>query len=95
MRHPRVRIAKLGKNRAWGLYDGTIHIDPRTKGKARLEVLIHEMAHHLWPEMSEEEVTDKAARLSDFLHRQNVRIIEPEKKSLKDLNESHSRIRPA
>jgi hypothetical protein len=95
MKHPRVRIAKLGKNKAWGLYDGVIHIDPRTKGKARLEVLTHEYFHHLWPDMPEQEVTDKAARLSDFLHRQNVRIIEPEKKSLKELNESRSRILPA
>lgn len=84
MKHPRVVVRNLGKRRAWGLYDGTIWIDPRSKGKARLEVLIHEYFHHLWPDMPEDEVGAKSALLADFLHRQHTRIIEPESKSLKE-----------
>lgn len=89
LKHPRVVVRKLGKQRAWGLYNGTILIDPRSKGKARLEVLIHEYFHHLWQDMPEVEVTDKAKLLADFLHRQHVRIIEPEKRSLQELNETN------
>lgn len=82
--HPRVVVKKLGKERAWGIYNGVITIDPRARGKAKLEVLIHEYFHHLWPKMSEEEVTRNAAKLADFLHRQNVRMIESERKSLRE-----------
>jgi hypothetical protein len=83
-RHPRVVVQKLGKRRAWGLYDGTIWVDPRSRGKARLEVLIHEYFHHLWPDMPEEEVEAKSALLADFLHEQHVRITESETKSLNE-----------
>jgi hypothetical protein len=85
MKHPKVIVTKLGKQGAWGLYDGKIYIDPRLKGKARLECLVHEYLHHLCPEMTEEAVTDKGRRLADFLHKNHVRIIEPENKSLKEL----------
>ncbi len=52
----------------------------------RLEVLIHEYLHHLWPDKAEEAVTEAADRLADFLHRQNVRITEPDGVSLKNLD---------
>ena len=85
-RHPKVKIEKLARQRAWGTYDGIIRIDPRTRGKARLEVLIHEYLHHLWPDKAEEAVTEAADRLADFLHKQHVRVIEPDGVSLKDLD---------
>ena len=77
-RHPRVILKKLGRERAWGYYDGEIHIDPATKGKARLEVLIHEYMHHLQPSYTEDTVTRDAKLLADFLHKNHVRITEPE-----------------
>ena len=77
-RHPKVIIKKLGRERAYGYYDGEIYIDPRTKGKARLEVLVHEYLHHLDPSATEATVTRNAKLLADFLHKNHVRITEPE-----------------
>lgn len=81
-RHPKVIIKKLGRERAWGYYDGRIYIDPATKGQARLEVLIHEYMHHLRPAYTEETVTRDAKLLADFLHQNHVRMTEPESTGL-------------
>ena len=82
-RHPKVVIKKLGRERAWGMYSlDEIEIDPRTKGKARIEVLVHEYLHHLDPSTPEATVTRHAKLLADFLHKNHVRITEPESKSL-------------
>jgi len=77
-KHPKVVYKKLGKQNAWGMYhsDGVIEIDPRLKGEKKLDILIHEEIHHLFPELSEEEVTAKASELANFLWKQNVRFIE-------------------
>lgn len=83
-RHPKVILKKLGRERAWGYYDGEICIDPATKGKARLEVLIHEFSHHLRPSYTEAVVTRDSKLLADFLHKHNVRIIEPHDKGLNE-----------
>ena len=85
MRHPQVIIRKLGQHKAWGLFDGEIHIDPRTKGRARIEVLLHERLHGIHPDMEEEDVRRTAAILADFLHRNHVRVVEPDKHGLDDL----------
>ena len=78
-KHPKVVIKKLGREKAWGTYcDNEIEIDPRTKGKARLEVLVHEYLHHLDPSATEATVTRNAKLLADFLHKNHVRITEPE-----------------
>lgn len=47
-KQPRVRERKLGRHRAIGLLHprGLIEIDPRIKGKLRLDTLIHEFDHH-------------------------------------------------
>ena len=78
-------IKKLGRERAWGFYcDGEIHIDPATKGKARLEVLIHEMMHHLRPSYTEAVVSRDSKLLADFLHKHDVRVTEPHDKGLNE-----------
>ena len=78
-------LRKLGRERAWGLYSlDEIEIDPRTTGKARLEVLIHEYDHHLDPSLPEKTVASNAKKLADFLHKHHVRIIEPNNKGLNE-----------
>ena len=50
---------KLGQRKAWGLYyhgDDKIEIDPRQKQKQYLHVLIHELLHMAFNELSEEGV---------------------------------------
>lgn len=77
-RLPEVKERKLGRHKADGLYlpDGTIEIDPRIRGKRRLEVLIHEIDHHLHPEKTEEAVTKDAEKIAEILWRERVRIID-------------------
>ena len=83
-RHPKVILKKLGRERAYGYYDGDIYIDPATKGKARLEVLIHEFMHHLRPAYTEAVVTRDSKLLADFLHKHDVRVTEPHDKGLNE-----------
>lgn len=75
MSSPTVVERKLGRHKADGLYwpDGTIEIDPRIKGKRRLETLIHEMMHHRQPHWTEEHVTKEAEVMAKFLWKNGVR----------------------
>jgi len=75
MKHPPVVIKKLGREKAWAFYtpDGTIELDPRTKGKTLLRVLIHEYLHHEHPEWTEEKVHDLSLKIGDFLWKQGYR----------------------
>jgi predicted SprT family Zn-dependent metalloprotease len=50
---------KLGRRKARGVYYPElkhIEVDPRLKGEEELEVIIHEMTHHLLPYLDEEAV---------------------------------------
>lgn len=75
---PSFKERKLGKHKARGLYwpDGLIEIDERLRGMERLEVLLHEIDHHLHPDKSEEEVTRDAEKTAELLWGQRVRIID-------------------
>jgi hypothetical protein len=80
MKHPKLIHKKLGKERVWGFYDkakNTIELDERLKGKKKLEILVHEYFHHLFPFMDEETVTKSAKDLTDFLWKHHLRIVEP------------------
>lgn len=76
---PQVVERKLGRHRAWGFAHehGLIEIDERAKGLGKLELLLHEHFHLLDWNMSEAEVTRRARKVAKFLHKNNVRIIEP------------------
>lgn len=80
-RKPKVTERKLGRERADGLYhsDGLIEIDPRLKGKNRLDTLIHEHLHHYFPEMSEDRVEKIATGMANTLWKNRVRIIDSDK----------------
>ena len=63
-KQPTISERKLGRHQAHGLCwdDGTIEIDPRLKGKKRLEIVCHEIIHHLAPDWDEQKVL-KAGRI--------------------------------
>lgn len=73
---PEVVERKLGRHRADGLWwpSGVIELDPRIKGRRRLEVLIHEMMHERHPHWTEEHVTSEAEVMARFLWKQGVRL---------------------
>ena len=75
---PPVIERKLGRHKADGLCwdDGTIEIDPRLKGKRRLETRIHEMLHHRNPHWTEEKVETEGEILARFLWKHGVRTLD-------------------
>ena len=79
MKHPKVIVRKLGKEKAWGQYhedDNLIEIDDRLKGKLKLEVMIHERTHAHFKEMTESDVDRFAKTISDFLWKHHVRFVD-------------------
>lgn len=67
---------KLGRAKAWGMAhadDNIIEIDPRAKGRKRLELLIHEALHLLNPTMSENEVIRQSKKICLTLWTDNYR----------------------
>lgn len=74
---------KLGRHKAVGLAhgNGKIEVDERLKGKHHLDVLIHEFLHEWEWCLPERIVTSLATSLAKFLHRNRVRIIEPDTQS--------------
>lgn len=66
-----------GKADGWAyLGQGKVLIDSRLKGRARLEVELHEALHCLFPQMSEETVTDGARDVSRVLWHLGYRLRE-------------------
>lgn len=57
---------KLGREKADGLTlgDGRIYVDPRQSGADELDTVLHELLHHVCPDMSEEDVAKKSAAMA-------------------------------
>ena len=74
----KVKYAKLGKQKAWGIAHGDefIEIDERLKGKKHLEILLHECLHILLPQLTEEEVIKYSIILTNTLWKERYRRIE-------------------
>lgn len=75
----KVVYRKLGKERAWGQAhtdSNTIEIDPRLKGRKKMEILIHEALHILNPDMSETKVLDQGRRIANLLWKQHFRQVD-------------------
>jgi len=72
---PTITERKLGRWRADGLCwnDGTIEIDSRLKGKARLETVCHEIIHHLAPDWTEAKVLHAGRIMGNALWKQGYR----------------------
>jgi hypothetical protein len=75
---PIIKERKLGKHRARGLCwsNGIIEIDERLRGMERLEILLHEIDHHLHPDKAEEDVATDAETVAKILWAQRVRIVD-------------------
>jgi hypothetical protein len=70
---------KLGKEKAYGIADhntNTLEIDSRLIGKKHLEILLHEGAHLLLPEMNEEGIVRLSASLTRLLWEEGYRRID-------------------
>lgn len=52
---------------------GAITIDVRLQGKLLLEVLIHELLHEYFRDVTEEKVESTARRMAQILHDHNIR----------------------
>lgn len=75
----KVVYRKLGKERAWGQAhtdSNTIEIDPRLKGRKKMEILIHEALHILNPDMSETKVLEQGRKIANLLWKQHFRQVD-------------------
>ena len=75
----KVVYRKLGKEKAWGQAhtdSNMIEIDPRLKGRKKMEILIHESLHILNPEWSETKVIDQSKKLSNLLWKEHYREVD-------------------
>jgi hypothetical protein len=74
----KVKYAKLGKQKAWGIAHGRdyIEIDERLKGRKHLEILLHECLHIILPQLEEEEVIKHSVILTNTLWRESYRRVE-------------------
>lgn len=75
----RVRERKLGREKADGLaWEGRralVEIDPRQGEKERLDTLLHEATHILFPKLNEMQVRGVAARLTEILWKDGWRRV--------------------
>ena len=89
MKHPKVYLKKLGREKANGqaMDEGRlkyIEIDPRIKGKLLLDTYIHERLHFIFPELHERidedhkniGVEEASEILSDFLWKHGYRKVD-------------------
>lgn len=75
----RIIYRKLGKEKAWGqahINENTIEVDPRLKGKKKLEIILHEALHILNPEFSETKVIEQSKRLTTLLWKEHFRQVD-------------------
>lgn len=74
-RAPTITERKLGRHGADGLCwnDGTIEIDPRLTGKKRLEILCHEIIHHIATDWTEAKVLHAGRIMGNALWKQGYR----------------------
>lgn len=75
----KVKERKLGREKAWGLAhqdENLIEIDPRLKGKKRMEITVHEALHLIFPTLSETDVIRHSKKLTGLLWKENYRKVE-------------------
>ena len=81
----KVRIRKLGNEKAWGLcWPGNlIELDDRCRPKFFLDSIIHEATHKIDPNLSENKVKEYAKIISDLIWQLGFRRIYAENKPMK------------
>jgi hypothetical protein len=78
MKRFKVKYSKLGRHKIWGQAhsEGLVEIDIRAKGRKKLELIIHECLHLLYPEDTEEQIISKSIALTKTLWHENYRQID-------------------
>jgi len=79
MKVTKVVHRKLGKEQSLGLAykeDGEIHIDERLKKKEYLLVVIHELLHVYFPELSEKKVESISKKICNDLWKLKFRRVD-------------------
>lgn len=74
-----ISYRKLLRHKAIGLAytsEGKIEIDSRLKGKELLYVLIHELTHMYFPDMSEDDVIELSEFFCHYIHKENFRRVD-------------------
>jgi hypothetical protein len=74
---------KLGRSKAWGLAykdESRIEVDSTLRGKRRLLICIHELAHIAFPNASEKAITRAEKIIGYNLWIQNYRQVDNENK---------------
>lgn len=73
----KIEEKKLGRERMHGYtFKDTIVLDPRLKPRKHFEIIIHEMLHQLYPEMSETNVKKSSKKLARFLWEYGFRKVD-------------------
>ena len=69
---------KLGRENSYGEYhhDEAIYIDPRLSSKKRFDILLHELLHWRYPELTEGEVERGSRDIVRHLWKQGYRRVE-------------------
>ena len=75
MKRLRIVERRLGRERAHGqwLRRGVIELDSRLSGRFGLGILVHELLHEYFPDMSERQVARAATRISKGIWQMNYR----------------------
>jgi hypothetical protein len=75
----KVVYKKLGRTKSWGMAypdDELVEVDERLKGKKRMEIIVHECLHLLFPKAEEDEIERKAVLLTNTLWHEGYRGID-------------------
>lgn len=73
----KIEEKKLGRERMYGYtFMDTIVLDPRLTPKKHFEIIIHEMLHNIYPEMSETKIKSSSRRLARFLWEYGYRRVD-------------------
>jgi len=73
---PKVIRRKLGKEQAWGMSGKNIEIDSRLRGRREMIIYLHEFFHHIFPDMSEDEIIVKSESAAEFMWRNHYRRVD-------------------
>ena len=69
---------KLGREDAVGMtYKGSyvVYVDPRLDGFERLDCLIHELSHNVYPEVEEDYINERSTKIAEGLWKDGWRRV--------------------
>lgn len=73
----KIEEKKLGREKMDGYtFKDKIVIDSRLKPKKHFEIIVHEMLHNIYPDMSETKIKLSARKLARFLYQYGYRKVD-------------------